>query len=160
MRPPELLAPCRILTVDRAGRWTAALKTALGDFPCEFVPWQAAAPPPSASLAGWQGLCDLLLCPTKPCSLALFHCSPESLPFLPVWSEAARLRTLPPLVGLLDTHEPESVDWLREIGCAQVYAGLHTLERLVKTVKSISPPPVYLDSRLEEWIEANLPWNH
>jgi hypothetical protein len=43
MGPSELMIPRRILTVDSAGRWTAALKTALEDFPCEFVPWKRAA---------------------------------------------------------------------------------------------------------------------
>jgi hypothetical protein len=157
MGPSELLIPRRILTVDSAGRWTAALKTALADFPCELVAWQrtAANDPKSAA----QELLSSLQNPSKPCSLVLYHCSLASLDFLELWKEASQISALPTLVALLDCYEPDSVDRLREIGCAQVYAGLHTLKGLVKTVNSIPAPSVILDSQLEEWIAANLPWN-
>jgi len=157
MWPSELMIPRRILTVDSAGRWTAALKTALEDFPCEFVPWKRAAANDVKSVV--HELLSSLQSPSKACSLVLYHCSLESLDFLVLWKEASRISSLPPLVALLDSYEPESVERLREIGCAQVYAGLHTLEGLVKTVKSIRAPSVNLDSQLEEWIAANLPWN-
>jgi hypothetical protein len=157
MGPSELMIPRRILTVDSAGRWTAALKTALEDFPCEFVPWKRAAANEVKSAV--QELLSSLQSPSKACSLVLYHCSLASLDFLVLWKEASRISSLPPLVALLDAYEPESVERLREIGCAQVYAGLHTLEGLVKTVKSIPAPSVILDSQLEEWIAANLPWN-
>jgi hypothetical protein len=157
MGPSELMIPRRILTVDSAGRWTAALKTALEDFPCEFVPWKRAAANEVKSTV--QELLSSLQSPSKACSLVLYHCSLASLDFLVLWKEASRISSLPPLVALLDAYEPESVERLREIGCAQVYAGLHTLEGLVKTVKSIRAPSVNLDSQLEEWIAANLPWN-
>ena len=157
MGPSELIVPHRILTVDSAGRWTAALKTALADFPCELVTWQRAAANDLKSAV--LDLLSSLQNPSKPCSLVLYHCSLTSLDFLGLWKEASRVCALPPLVALLDSDEPESVERLREIGCAQVYAGLHTLEGLVKTVKSIPAPSVILDSQLEEWIAANLPWN-
>jgi hypothetical protein len=157
MGPSELMIPRRILTVDSAGRWTAALKTALEDFPCEFVPWKRAAANEVKSTV--QELLSSLQSPSKACSLVLYHCSLASLDFLVLWKQASRINSLPPLVALLDAYEPESVERLREIGCAQVYAGLLTLEGLVKTVKSIRAPAVNLDSQLEEWIAANLPWN-
>lgn len=154
----ELFSPCRILTADSAGRWTAALKTALGDFPCELLTWPPSLNSPEPRNAA-QELIGILTSPSKPCSLVLYHGSLANLHFLEVWSEASRLSLLPPLIGLIDSSDPELVDRLREIGCAAVYAGLHTLERLVKTVKSIPAPSVYLDSHLEDWIAANLPWN-
>jgi hypothetical protein len=144
--------------VDPSGRWTAALKTALGDFPGEILNWHPAANSVGADLAAKE-LVSILQSPSKPCGLVIYHCSTDNLHFLEVWPEASRVSLLPPLIGLLDSTEPELGERLREIGCAQVYAGLHTLERLVKTVKSIPAPSVYLDSHLEEWIAANLPWN-
>lgn len=157
MGPSEIVIPRRILTVDPAGRWTAALKTALADSPCELVNWQGASANDAKSAV--QELLSSLQNPSKPCSLVLYHCSLASLDFLELWKESSRISALPPLVALLDSCDPESVERLREIGCAQVYAGLHTLEGLVKTVKSIPAPSVILDSQLEEWIAANLPWN-
>jgi hypothetical protein len=157
MEPTQLKMPRRILTVDSAGRWTAALKTALADFPCELVTWQRVAANDAKSAV--QELLNSLRNRSKPCSLVLYHCSLASLHFLELWKEASRISALPPLVALLDCYEPDSVDHLREIGCAQVYAGLHTLEGLVKTVRSIPAPSVVLDSQLEDWIAANLPWN-
>jgi len=154
----NLVTNCRILCVDPVGRWTAALKTTLGDFPNELLTWQPAANSAGTDFSARE-LFRILQGPSKPCSLVLYHCSEANLHFLEVWSEASRVSLLPPLIGLLDSSEPEIVNRLREIGCAQVYAGLHTLERLVKTVKSIPAPSVYLDSHLEEWIAANLPWN-
>ena len=158
MAPSELTLPRRILTVDSSGRWTAALKTALDDFPCEFVAWQSTVPE-IAPKASAQDLLSSLQSPRKPFGLVLYHCSLASLHFLEVWKEVSRISSLPPLIGLLDSYEPESIGRLGEIGCAQVYAGLHTLEGLVKTVKSIPAPSVILDSQIEEWIAANLPWN-
>lgn len=157
MGQSELLIPRRILTVDSAGRWTAAIKTALEDFPCELVTWQATTSNDAKSTV--QDLLSSLRNPSKPCCLVLYHCSVASLTFLKIWQEASQISTLPPLAALLDSYEPESIECLREIGCAQVYAGLHTLEGLVKTIKSIPAPAVILDSQLEEWIAANLPWN-
>lgn len=149
----------RCLVVDPSDRWTAPLKQACRDLPCELQAWQgdwadlAKNPTALAELVQhWQR-------PGQAPALVCYHCQPTTLEFLRFWSQAGRLVRLPPLIGLLDAIEPAAADRLRQLGCVQVHAGFHTWDRLVKTVTSLLQTPVYTGLQLEELIAANLPWS-
>lgn len=159
MRTVAALVVPRVLILDPSGRWTALLRAELAGSPGELVAWRPAdQPQPDQQLSAAQ-LDNLLHRPGKPVQLVLFHCSSNSLWFLPLWQAAGKHRRLPPLVGLLDSPDEESATLLRQFGCARVYAGFHSLEPLVKTVKSLVATPVYPDLPLESLVTANLPWS-
>lgn len=156
-RKPGLLKH-RLLLVDPSGRWTAPLKQACSDLPCQLSIWRPARQElegdmdPAAQLVrqlGGSGLIPVAV---------LFHCQPSNLWFLRAWSRAETAVRLPPLIGLIDSPDAESADRLQQLGCSQVHAGFHSWDRLVKTVASLLHSPVYCERNLEELVAANLPW--
>ncbi len=147
-----------ILLSDPLGRWCAPLKAALLPQTCEWVSWpELNVPALPVNELGFRFATQLRHSGQSP-SLAIWHCHPHNLRFAQAWLAAGRFSNLPPLVALLDQPDREATELLRKIGCAQVHAGFHSWDRLVKTVTSLLASPVISDHRLEDQIAACLPW--
>lgn len=147
-----------ILLSDPLGRWGAPLKAALLPHACEWVSWPELTVPalPVDELGFWAA--TQLRHNGQSLSLAIWHCHPHNLRFAQAWLAAVRFSNLPPLIALLDQPDREATELLREIGCAEVHAGFHSWDRLVKTVTSLLASPVISDHSLENQIAACLPW--
>lgn len=150
----------RALVVDPSGRWTAPLKLACRELPCEIQTWHGDWERFATNPAAWEELTQTWQRPGQAPALVCYHCQPSNLEFLRFWSRAEQIVRLPPLIGLLDSIDTAAADRLRQLGCVQVHAGFHTWDRLVKTVTSLLQSPVYTGSHLEELIAANLPWSN